>query len=1157
MANKCNINFESKYANIDGVITDIMSYINNNNNTQLLCVPNGHELIPVRCKKRHPHFRHKYISDLSGTPMTQWHSEWQSNFEITEIPFPKKPGQSKDRRADVVLQEFNHIIEIQHSKIDREEVERRMTDYQCHNHQVKWIIDGQDCISVKKMDKRLILEFKNNHWLYENFVSCDYVYYDINGFIYKVNPSLIKLGQVDVLEPKIKSEFIESLKKNDTLWNNEPPQCFLHIKQQGAGSGKTYGMMQLINTDTEICNYKYIVFLTKQHSAVAVMYKEFKEQYDQDKLYNIEILDIINDPKKYIVHYRNKMTNLEVYAIFATVDSFTYALGESPKSARDKFIGIVQSIKDGYIKTSATGTMKYANVNPILNKEMLIMIDETQDLTELYGEAFLEIVKSKYTNLCVVGDRLQSLSHIENALTYLHTVEALGLKVIKASSTNTVRRFSDPTLINFVNHMIPFERYDLPSIKPHEIVESKDNCLTVFKAKTVYSDANPDSEEVTDAITDIMNLYKKEVEENNRIPEDFLIVTPTVGKNPVMESLELALNMYWKKTMEENKSYILNVKNNDDYWKDINTSDYTRYAIFHKSQEGSSINTKESEHATRMVSIHSSKGDGRKVVFVIGVNESSLRLFSQVSNNLIYDSLLHVAITRQKEKLYFRLEPIGDDIHRRIMKTGIETLTSSTEFNFLKKRFKQSDITRNICDFSYDDIYARIIAVNPPPKLPNESESKLLIDMGDHHIRYASIFMNVLVHSCNYDRKLKEVKKQFYAIFKGLTEAKVETVTSWKDYLKLLNKNKNNKKQEAGKKEIKYIPILRYPSERDNLDYTKYYSIIERIINSIIKKLKDFGDTELDYFCPIESIVLYYMIESVQNGKYQCITIENLYTIIDTYSKVYKESPGHNNCKCNETFKCINSLSESHKKYQEYLCNHYERLNHITTLLDRFNTTYKGINWLYSYPVNIGETNDFKVGGRYTMLGYNDKNVYVITIKPQLNDLNYNEFIIDSIVDTYLIMNIDKESESYKKLHNKQILSCVLTMNKDDIFIVDWTAAIKENNIYMRGLLFDMMNTRFGNMHLQYYNTFINIIGLNNNSSLSIIETCINKLRTSINPPEYLEKVFGKIYSDIEECDTIEEKREIIDKYSKKEKFMNLMDKMLNRSIKNFLGIRD
>ena len=118
MDNRCNVSFQSKYAKKNGDLINIDIFLEgNNDNTDLVCIPHGHELIPVRCTKRHPHFRHKHASDLTGSPMTQWHSEWQSNFPVTEVPFNKKPGQIKDRRADIVLPEFSHIIEIQHSKI--------------------------------------------------------------------------------------------------------------------------------------------------------------------------------------------------------------------------------------------------------------------------------------------------------------------------------------------------------------------------------------------------------------------------------------------------------------------------------------------------------------------------------------------------------------------------------------------------------------------------------------------------------------------------------------------------------------------------------------------------------------------------------------------------------------------------------------------------------------------------------------------------------------------------------------------------------------------------------------------------------------------------------------------------------------------------------
>ena len=1168
MSIKCSVSFESKYAMINDTQININEYLSGNHSGILKCIPHGHEMVPVKCTKRHPHFRHKHDCDVGGYPMTVWHSEWQSNFPVTEKVFPRLSGQFKERRADIILTEYKQVIEIQHSKMDTDEVRHRINDYAKHAHEVKWIIHGQDSIQFKLFgEDRRILHFKNNLWLYESFKSSNTVYYDINGFIYRVNPSNVKNDMVDVHEPKLKSEFIESLKNNTNIWDDiEPPQCFLYVKQQGAGSGKTYGMMQFIDSDPIISNYKYIIFITKQHSAVSVMFKEFLDQVNEKKLHNIEIISINenNNPimtKKNIVHYKNNLTNIEVKAIFGTVDSFTCALGNASNSEVDKFRGIVKSIKDGTINTSRNGVMKYANVNPVLNKETLIMIDETQDLTELYGEAFLQIVKSKDTNLCVVGDRLQSLSYEKNALTFLHDAELAGLKVIKCSAKNEVRRFSNPILIDFVNALIPFEKYDLPSMTPHKKIEANQDCLTVFQAKTVYSDADISDENVVEAINEIMNLFEKEVKDNNRVPEDFLIVTPFTNTNPVIDALEIALNIFWKNIMEKNEEYIKSVKMTNIHWKDINTDEYTRYAVFHKSQDGTSINMNDSIHATRMVSIHSSKGDGRPVVFVIGVTESALRLFSQVSNNLIYDSLLHVAITRQKEKLYFRLEANGDDIHHKILNSGVPNIisASNSEFNYMSNMIKHSDISKDICDFVFDPFYEKLISVNMPTELPEQSENKLLIDMSDHNIRYASIEMNVWIHHFNHAYRTKsDTKKQFSAILYELTQSKIQQVEKLKDYIEILVKNTE---RTDGKKSQKCIPVMKYQERTDNLDYERYYQIIKTIMNNILRKISFVGKRELDYFCPIESVVLFYMIECIENGKKQQITIDNLYNTIHIYSNVFSNSRGHEHCGCNTIFTIKKNLSEGEKKTQEYLFNHYDRLAHIADVLNNFNTIYPNVNWLYSHKVYLGngENNsknaDFVLYKEYRMIGYDVDRVYVINIKPQFNDLNKNEFLIDSILDTYLVSNTSSENERF---NNKEVISCVLSMNRNEIYKINWTDTVRNNLGFIKSTLYDILNRRYQNKHIQYHNIFKNIVESDTERTpAQCIDICIKKTEKPKFPLKYMVRAWSGISTQIEECDSRKGKKKIISKYMDLDIFSNFLNKMLNRSLKIFLDIKE
>jgi len=147
-----------------------------------------------------PYFRHKNNEDTCSNLMTEWHSEWQSNFLNTEIDFKKlNKNQIDDRRADVVIEEHNLILEFQHSKIDITEVNNRMNDYNLHNKKIIWIIDGNSFIKVTELkdSNKIYLEFEKENWKYKSFISYDCIFIDIKNNIYKVYPKEIKSDMID------------------------------------------------------------------------------------------------------------------------------------------------------------------------------------------------------------------------------------------------------------------------------------------------------------------------------------------------------------------------------------------------------------------------------------------------------------------------------------------------------------------------------------------------------------------------------------------------------------------------------------------------------------------------------------------------------------------------------------------------------------------------------------------------------------------------------------------------------------------------------------------------------------------------------------------------------------------------------------------------
>ena len=158
---------------------------------------------------------------------------------------------------------------------------------------------------------------------------------------------------------------------------------------------------------------------------------------------------------------------------------------------------------------------------------------------------------------------------------------------------------------------------------------------------------------IDEYIEHILEKVEYEVNTHKYSAKDFLFVFPIMKANILANELESRLNKYWiDKTSDPGEEYI-------------------QYAILHRHEEGQVIDMNSSINASRLVTIRTSKGDGRNVVFVIGCTEQSLKLLSKGENDLIYESYLHVALTRAKKKVYFGLVKNNDDIHRRFASNGL------------------------------------------------------------------------------------------------------------------------------------------------------------------------------------------------------------------------------------------------------------------------------------------------------------------------------------------------------------------------------------------------------------------------------------------------------------------------------------------------------
>ena len=136
-------------------------------------------------------------------------------------------------------------------------------------------------------------------------------------------------------------------------------------------------------------------------------------------------------------------------------------------------------------------------------------------------------------------------------------------------------------------------------------------------------------------------------------------------------------------------------------------------------------------------------------------------------------------------------------------------------------------------------------------KLKNDENNKKIIDTSHHNIRYASILINLFLQIIKNENDVNtNTKKQLRAILHGIKNKGITETNTWKGYNILLKD--------------KFIPILKLSDK--GRDYKKYFETLIKFSNNIKTKIETIiRGKNIDILCPMESIILFYMIETSNN----------------------------------------------------------------------------------------------------------------------------------------------------------------------------------------------------------------------------------------------------------------------------------------------------
>ena len=847
----------------------------------------------------------------------------------------------------------------------------------------------------------------------------------------------------------------------------------IYFNQRGAGCGKTYESIQLIKGES-FKTKRTFIYLTKMRSAKDVIFAEFESQIQRGVFLGYKVLQKENTGNQYAIILQNP-DKILIKIIIGTIDSFTYAIRNKNKifsGGSDFFQKLVKDIRDGDMTDDVDGTVAYASTRIKLTKDCLVIIDEGQDLEKEYIEAFQKIIDRTGIDTYIIGDKLQSILSEKNLFTHLEDSKETS-RIIKTTGKNIIKRCHNSQFISLINSTVCFDKYNLPEV---EGICSNPNCEFIHEdsIKPYYVDTGfknifyikPD--EINSCIDRILQDMRYKIAKHGYLPHHFMFIFPVVSeKNQLLALLNPAIQQFWVDFFSKPESYtevvIENMKKKDQetgtqFWESKienkeNDTRYYQFVFWHRSETNQPINLNESINSSRILSIHASKGNGCECVYLLGICEFTLACHTGgISNTLVYNSLFHVGMTRQKKYLYIGIDGSAkDDICSRFG----SYLEDSREIEpYIKNisptiRLKQT-VSDLLQDPFIDNIKKNILNYEDYRHILPENCHKELVDWGHHIFRFCT--MKVSIDTYLYNTGCKQQQAKILSLINPKNTSIV--YSDYKTYKKQLkelqdaiskNIENNKKKINENQKEKDYnrecltVPILIFYDDRSKTDYMRYRNIIKSFMTRLLEKLRG----ERLMLCPIECLLYCHLMEMIQHPYNVQISIMDVYRIISCYDDCYIDDSDHNNnykCNCAECFSGKSrGFAQPHQEIQKSIINHYKSMERMKTILENYN--YQIIELLNKEPItyNVDKTitygrEEFDFHARFHYIGFSKNYVIFMIITPQFNMMNFYEILTECIVRYFILTNMTTEKNDYS---NKKIYVSIITLDTDEPITID------------------------------------------------------------------------------------------------------------------------
>jgi len=791
----------------------------------------------------------------------------------------------------------------------------------------------------------------------------------------------------------------------------------------------------------------------------------------------------------------NGSREISVYII--TADSFAYnilppcSIKEVNKAGtHDYFKKLVSSIPDKLIKEN----IQFISGTDVNLRNALIILDECQDLPCEYYMAFKHVVNKLNSNFYMIGDFLQSINAPDNIAKYLLMYnQDETTKLIDGK--NLVRRFHNPNLAVVVNHIVDFKKYNLPKIESgctNKECGFDHTPYPIILLEPSFIEPPPDFKEFEKYQSEKIILeIKKLLAEKFYKPEDFLFIMPVI-KCDFSAILDAELQHFWIDLIERDNKYRKWLYE-QEYWGEFlleNIKEYKfRLSYRHMSNDGVSIDLSISEHASRIVSIHASKGDGRKVVFLVRFDSDEISRHPNAEiDSLKYDSMVHVGLTRAKERLYVAPCSRRCPIYRKLYccEVAESRITSGLKNEYLHIPIIKSNIYYNrlLSDFEFLNIlniFNEPSFIKIKDKLENHS-SDSTIDMNDRiMVNRAGRFMfrTKLISKIRYnDKSFDKIENSYKCWYARILEIskikKVEIIKETGNFTlcKLLSIRDRIVRKKNGEQikisdndkdfinhfnldindmcDTVYLPFFNTNHTGHDQRILILKSIIEHMITKINDNTSKYGGINYKFeetMCILEWMIFDYLIEYVSYYPSPAYLWKSyIKDIIEVFAKCRGSRMIHQNlqsrrCICK---KLLGLESVEENKYSQFI----SLLRNVN-----FNTKYLlgsiKNDKMYLKCQKDSKINDFRILGniksglnlispRVEMLNINDKFITATHIISYFNTLNLPDIYLKYLIYFYFLFR----SRNFNLDDPRKVILVVVHLESKKPYKIDYTGML-------------------------------------------------------------------------------------------------------------------